>query len=72
MTENKAEAENKTDNNQEVENSVVQENLELKNKENKLDKFITNNDIIKFVKYKKIKQTNNNLDTTNKRRSLSF
>jgi hypothetical protein len=44
----------------------------LKNKENKLDKFITNNDIIKFVKYKKIKQTNNNLDTTNKRRSLSF
>ena len=36
MTENKAEAENKTDNNQEVENSVVQENLELKNKENKL------------------------------------
>ena len=38
MAENKAEAEaeNKTDNNQEVENSVVQENLELKNKENKL------------------------------------
>ena len=36
MTENQAEAENKTDNNQEVENSVVQENLELKNKENKL------------------------------------
>ena len=36
MAENKAEAENKTDSNQEVENSVVQENLELKNKENKL------------------------------------